>query len=921
MIFQDFIQIHNEVLESALFSLEKKRNIMIVGDFGTGKSHIAREITKIYNLKNNKQNFYHFICTEETKISDLIGYISPRKEKDLNEDEVIMEWKKGFLSKSIEKGTIVILDNLQEADSTITERLNGLLDIKYDEDKKKGTKRKFDIPENPDKSSIDIHKDFRIIGVCNSQNITNMSPAFLNRFDIIILENQLANFKEKELKELIKNILYRKEETEKQEKEKDEKEKEGEEIQKEYNINYIVEKFYNNKNNKHFTEDFSIKQISRFCYSLKLFLKIKEFEEIDQNNIIDFIFDLLFEEDIKIHNKIKDILLQKFIKKKNQFSKGQDQFIFEGNQTLENYIFKVYASFIINLNLCIIGSPGVGKTSSTQFISDILKGENHYKLFNFHRTTKPNHLYGTINLKEGKIEYYKGPLMEAAAKGYIFIADEMNLSSSSTMKSTLPLLDPQLKKNILIPGLDKSIDIKDDFFFISCQNDVDNFGRNYVPEIVQRELRIIKYPKQNEEEIVNICVQKCRKEFSNKDRKINKKKEIYDFSNCPNFNEDNSKKLGTFMVKYNEKVEIYKLPLLQWSFRDIDKIIKRIFEHINDTNNYINFKFYHFIYFYLFSSISKENLEKMINFCEQKQNKKDSLKNIVHKLFIEIFELDSNISEELKSSFFGKPKIDINKQLIIKENLQIKFDFGDELKNSCNSFNLSNYYNDLFKLKLFSNYEPVLLIGPSSYKTHLAEYYIKHIKKANYNKIYLNQKTTIEDLLGGPYFLSQNLSKYYYFYLLWKIIDIPYEKEHKKKLILNFFGNIINQNHKIKILCKIYNNIYNNFQKSLQRKNNKPQIVFKEGEILLSILKKESIIFKDIHKVPTEVFERFNEFLSSERILSLNEDIYGTFFSDNDDNKIIDVKQMDNIEIIATCPENSFQALLNQFYQDFRLYL
>ena len=426
---------------------------------------------------------------------------------------------------------------------------------------------------------------------------------------------------------------------------------------------------------------------------------------------------------------------------------------------------------------------------------------------------------------------------------------------------------------------------------------------------MQRKLRIIKYPKQNEEEIVNICVQKCRKEFSNKDRKINKKKEIYDFSNCPNFNEDNSKKLGTFMVKYNEKVEIYKLPLLQWSFRDIDKIIKRIFEHINDTNNYINFKFYHFIYFYLFSSISKENLEKMINFCEQKQNKKDSLKNIVHKLFIEIFELDSNISEELKSSFFGKPKIDINKQLIIKENLQIKFDFDDELKNSCNSFNLSNYYNDLFKLKLFSNYEPVLLIGPSSYKTHLAEYYIKHIKKANYNKIYLNQKTTIEDLLGGPYFLSQNLSKYYYFYLLWKIIDIPYEKEHKKKLILNFFGNIINQNHKIKILCKIYNNIYNNFQKSLQRKNNKPQIVFKEGEILLSILKKESIIFKDIHKVPTEVFERFNEFLSSERILSLNEDIYGTFFSDNDDNKIIDVKQMDNIEIIATCPENSFQAL------------
>jgi MoxR-like ATPase len=197
----------NEVIESAMFSLEKKRNIMIVGNFGTGKSHIARGIAKLYNSKINKQEFYHFICTEETKISDLIGYISPRREKDINQDEIIMEWKEGFLSNSIENGTIVILDNLQEADATITERLNGLLDIKYDEGKKKGAKRKFDIPENPDKSSIDIHKDFRIIGVCDSQNITNMSPAFLNRFDIIILENQLTNLNENELKEIIKTYF------------------------------------------------------------------------------------------------------------------------------------------------------------------------------------------------------------------------------------------------------------------------------------------------------------------------------------------------------------------------------------------------------------------------------------------------------------------------------------------------------------------------------------------------------------------------------------------------------------------------------------------------------------------------------------------------------------------------------------------
>ena len=87
---------------------------------------------KEYNIKY-ENDFYHFICTEETKCSDLIGAQTPKQVKG---QDIYMEWKDGFLSKAIENGELVILDNLQEANSTITERLNGLLDIKYDDDKK-----------------------------------------------------------------------------------------------------------------------------------------------------------------------------------------------------------------------------------------------------------------------------------------------------------------------------------------------------------------------------------------------------------------------------------------------------------------------------------------------------------------------------------------------------------------------------------------------------------------------------------------------------------------------------------------------------------------------------------------------------------------------------------------------------------------
>ena len=53
------------------------------------------------------------------------------------------------------------------------------------------------------------------------------------------------------------------------------------------------------------------------------------------------------------------------------------------------------------------------------------------------------------------------------------------------MKSIVPFLDINLNKNILLPGLDKPIDIHDNFFFIVCENDLDNLGRNAVPEMLK----------------------------------------------------------------------------------------------------------------------------------------------------------------------------------------------------------------------------------------------------------------------------------------------------------------------------------------------------------------------------------------------------------------------------------------------------
>ena len=86
-------------------------------------------------------------------------------------------------------------------------------------------------------------------------------------------------------------------------------------------------------------------------------------------------------------------------------------FTFSNNESLENYLSIFYASFLINSHLFIIGPPRVGKTSSSNFFSELLKNnENNYIFFPFHRNT-------ISEFKAQTMERYKGPLIESALKG------------------------------------------------------------------------------------------------------------------------------------------------------------------------------------------------------------------------------------------------------------------------------------------------------------------------------------------------------------------------------------------------------------------------------------------------------------------------------------------------------------------------
>ena len=187
-------------INQCLFSLNNGRNIIISSKKGNGKSEVAKMVSKFYDYKNKieKKGEYFCICTQKIEPSDIIG--SQRPPDEIQKENKMLVWKPGFLTEGVKNGWSVILDNIEEASSIVSERLNGLLDINYREGN-----NKFDIPENPNpkENQIDIKPSFRLICTCDINQINKMSPSFVNRFDVIVLEDQLEEIKEKELIELI----------------------------------------------------------------------------------------------------------------------------------------------------------------------------------------------------------------------------------------------------------------------------------------------------------------------------------------------------------------------------------------------------------------------------------------------------------------------------------------------------------------------------------------------------------------------------------------------------------------------------------------------------------------------------------------------------------------------------------------------
>ena len=894
------------LIKSVKLSFENNRHIIIAGDEGTGKSQIAKYIATEYqnNLNNNiatnnkDEEFYYCECTEDLKCSDLIGNQYPSLNLANEETQQLMKWEDGFLTNAIIEGKCCILDDIEEAPSTVTERLNGLLDKKLDIEKE----RIFEIPECPNRRQVKINKNFRLICICNYNNLSKMTPAFLNRFDIITLEDQIKSlyfktYSEQHYYDLIEKLL------------------------KQHRFNYklteqtIKSKKFDNMNNKNNdiikliyrkvipniqNGDISIYKLSLFCRAVFIFIQeIIPNKDIKIEQIINYAYQLAISPSFEDDNIIEEFIYNKYLIYESEKS-TDNKYFFKDSQKLRSFMAKLYAASMINMHICIIGKTGIGKTSCAREFSRIRKKSMNlskdFYMHSFHSNTKSSHFYGNIIIKNNEIEFINGSLLNAMEDGTTFIADEMNLSPKIVMKSIVPSLDWNFNCKIYIPGINKKIRINQNYFFIACQNDFNTTGRNSLPKLLAKKLKCIQYPEPPVKDIQKIC------------SSINL--ELY-----PKFDEQekrqiiqNGEKIAEYMIELN-KLKLSFIP--NWSIRDVTKILRRVKYQRKNNYKYNNINFIDNIVFYTLSGIYKKDIKD-----------KKIKNNLLEKIFLilkSVFHLIDNQKKEIEDIFNKDAELIKGKDAyyLQKGKYTISLKYIQFFNKNKNFFNLPSLYNELFQILLAHDEEPILIIGESGYKTYLAQLLLPDIKS-----IQLNSETTIGQLLGSTVFLSDSEVKVFYLKQIYNILDLPI-KESEIEMVQNWVNK--NENTQMKILkeqeslislideeiekkdAKIqkFRNTLNILKEKLISNNSEKKkhlndinLEFKPGLILNSIFRGKSLILKYLSNLPTVVLERFNELFSGKHNLTLNEDIYDTFT--NEGNKeFSDLGE--NFRIFATC--------------------
>lgn len=823
--------------------LNTNHSILITGPDGCGKTAAARWISYIYHHSKDFTNF--FICNPEISVSDIIGRYMPIQ-MGLGEAPIV--WIDGPLIQSVQNGHIFVMDQVNTAPTTILERINPLFDNIGSED------FSFEVQENSETSSYTLNPKFRIIAVSNSQGLSDLSPALLNRFAIVYLDEQHneVNF---DMSSFIKYFLPE-------------------------NIVPKETSFIINQLKKFDPNSITT---SRIATILRGYLALRQtftnLSLLDAFSFATYATSGSLQTTAGLPDSFVNIILSA-LNDDNNKDENFDIFHFKQAKSTKSIMAVLVAASVIGIHVILVGKTGLGKTSAALALARLSKFSKGCQCIAFNGETQLDELYGSFAIANGQFIQKDGPLAAAISKGDVFIADELNLADPMVVQSLNVVIESNRNDNIILPitGARKTVD--ESFFFIGCQNHASMHGRKQLPKAFTRKILMIEYPENTEEDLLQI-VQAIATNF--------------------NLQNDSIPKHVTRLIQNMKENEYFKQKA--WSLREVRKLFRRTV-FINRQSSKLlmrGFTVYHNAAFLLQSAISEAS------------NKYQEIAQLIKNSF----ELNAMQAQTLLNDLQSPVKIQKRNNdniIMVKNNLQISI-----TNSNVNSipFELTTFWNTLFNVSVAHPSEPLLLVGPSEYKTFLATF----LAPLSHN-IYLHSDTTIGSLVGQISLLERHQAKTFLIDSLFDFVGFNPSNEclaFKKSLSEM---TTIGQEHIDLMKQYVVNHAFDTNVETIMRQiisindttydassvfSNYVSI-FQPGVITKALFRQNSLILKNIAHSPPNVLERLNELLAVKPILTLTEDTSNTFTPEN--HKIL-AQFTDNsaFRIIGTCNQRDKRGL------------
>ena len=422
----------------------------------------------------------HLYLTPQTEPAALVGSLVPHPK--------LPQWHDGAVSEAISKGHWLILENFSEASSAVLERLNSVLEQPAQWVK----------VENNETEPVTVSPNFRIIATMspptgrlqNTSIETNheLTPALYNRF--LIVHYHGLNLSSLDVyKNVFKSYLT---------------------SQDNPLINYLCEQIQ--------SEQLTTRQIVQFidCAFKLQNSKFTSKLALDLPSALLSACELVFSSDstsatAKIQ-KIKQYL-------KTQAKHASVNFfdlsapIEERKKHLEHIIDpestptryeaakRLCASIICSRPVLLEGPAATGKTSLIEYLAQC-NNETLYRVNNTKGTTVQDY-FGSY-MPNGEFLY--GALSRAMRDGHWFVADEFDLAEPAVMNVLYPLLEGQ--QHLTVPNTGQTLLARDGFRFFATQNGTSYVGRKQLPKTLRSRFLEIKFHSFSEKELEFIIVQR-----------------------------------------------------------------------------------------------------------------------------------------------------------------------------------------------------------------------------------------------------------------------------------------------------------------------------------------------------------------------------------------------------------------------------